>query len=102
MTCKTPGCNNPTAPKRRICTVCRNRRNGELAKQRRRKERRTYGPCNEECLGWLDCTSRRPSDVRPLPCESLLPDEVGAEYEADSSPSYWVIPLSVSVNVGAM
>jgi hypothetical protein len=108
--CKTPGCPNPRAPKRRICTVCRNRINGEIAKRRRYALRRVlpgvagkqkvYGPCAPACPGWQDCTTGRLWIAGPLPCETLLEDEVGKEYEAGDL-TLWRIPLQVSVRIEA-
>lgn len=37
----------------------------------------------------------------PMPCETLLDFEVGTEYETDSSPTLWVMPIQVRVNVEA-
>ena len=47
--------------------------------------------CNAGRL-WLDT----------LPCETLLPFETENEYENDSSPTLWVMPLVVRVNAEAM
>lgn len=47
--------------------------------------------CKIERL-WLDT----------LPCETQLDFEVGADYETDSSPTLWVMPLEVRVNVEAI
>jgi hypothetical protein len=101
MTCKTPGCPNPVASKRRICTVCRNRINGEIAKRRRyASKQKVYGPCAPACPGWQDCTTGRLWIAGPLPCEVLLDDEVGKQYEPGDL-TLWRIPLQVSVRIEA-
>lgn len=58
--------------------------------------------CNPDCPEWRRCKAGRLWVEGPLPCETLLPFETKFEYEADSSPSYWVIPLEVRVNIEAM
>lgn len=100
-TCKTPGCNNTRDHNRRICNVCRNRQRGNAAKRERRKRlaplggKVKLGPCNPDCPEWRRCTDERLWLDR-LPCETLLPfEELGIEYEEDSSPTVWRIPLMV-------
>lgn len=64
-------------------------------------EREKLGPCTPECPEWRRCTSERLwLDV--LPCEKVLEDEAGVEYETDASLPYWVMPIEVRVNVEAM
>lgn len=60
------------------------------------KTRIKYGPCDRRCPGWEGCTSGR-LWLGQLPCETMLPDEAG-EYDPDSSPTLWVIPLEVKYN----
>lgn len=64
-------------------------------------KREKLGPCNPDCTMWRRCNAgRKWLDV--LPCETVLPFEVGMQYERDSLPSLWVIPIQVRVNVEAM
>lgn len=95
-TCITPGCTNTRDQNRRICNVCRNRQRGEAAKhERQAKVKKKLGPCNPECPEWRRCTDKRLWLDR-LPCEALLPfEELGIEYEKDSSRSLWTMPLMV-------
>jgi len=55
--------------------------------------------CNDLCSKWRQCIDDKLWLDGPLPCEGLLDDEIGVEFERDSSPSYWVIPLSVNVSL---
>lgn len=111
-TCITPNCDNPRDRNRRICTACRNHKNGEAAKRRRQAEAarrkrqagkvKVYGPCNPDCAGWRQCTRERLWVDGPLPCETLLKFEVDYEYEKDSQPTIWVMPLTaVRLNIEA-
>lgn len=65
-------------------------------------KREKLGPCNPACPEWRGCKAGRLWVTGPVPCETLLPFEIGVEYEVDSSPTFWVMPLQVRVNVGAM
>lgn len=58
--------------------------------------------CNPECPEWRRCTGGRLWVTGPVPCEVLLDFEVGTEFETDSSPSLWVMPLQVRVVVEAI
>lgn len=85
--CKTPGCPNPPAPKRRICTQCRNAQRGQAARRMRYERRNTQARpgshgCTPGCPSWAACVSGRLWVVGPVPCEGLLDDEIGQEYEA--------------------
>jgi hypothetical protein len=90
-TCITPGCTNARDHNRRICNVCRNRQRGEAAKRKRRSN--IYGPCNPACPGWQRCTEGRLWLDR-LPCETLLPFEVGVEFDTGDL-TLWRMPLLV-------
>lgn len=65
-------------------------------------KQKKLGPCNPQCPEWRRCKAGRLWVDGPLPCETMLEWETENEFERDSSPSYWVIPLTVRVNVEAM
>lgn len=103
--CKNPGCTNPRAPGQRICTVCRNRQRGKAAQRQRQRERDHTGffGCNTNCSNWQSCNAGRLwAKPEPLPCENLLDDEIGYEYEAADGLAVWVMPLTVTVRVEAI
>lgn len=57
--------------------------------------------CNPDCVEWRRCRTGRLWVDGPLPCETLLKWEIENEFDGDSSPSYWVVPLVVRVAVEA-
>ena len=58
--------------------------------------------CNSECPEWRRCKAGRLWMTGPMPCEKLLPWEVENDFDGDSSPSLWTIPIQVRVNVEAI
>lgn len=60
----------------------------------RRAKDAKLGPCGPLCREWRRCTRERLWVDGPLPCESTLDFEVGYEYESDSQPTLWTIPLT--------
>lgn len=58
--------------------------------------------CNPDCVEWRRCRAGRLWVDGPLPCETLLKWEIENEFEDDSSPSLWTIPLTARVNMEAM
>lgn len=71
-------------------------------RRRHDKKVKPYGPCTPTCAGWKQCTEGRQWAKGPVPCETLLDDEIGVDFDPDATPSLWVIPLVVSVNVTAL
>ena len=55
--------------------------------------------CNVSCPGWQECNSQRLwAQAEPLPCEGLLDDEIGVEYDTNEL-TLWVMPLTVKVSL---
>ena len=55
--------------------------------------------CNHSCPGWRECNSQRLwAQAEPLPCEGLLDDEIGVEYDTNEL-TLWVMPLTVKVSL---
>ena len=104
--CKTPNCPNPRLPKRRICHDCNRQRQNAQHRARVSSINRARGvarkwPACKDCTFLPKCRDERLWLNGPLPCETLLDWEIEAEYDTDSSPSYYVIPLPVRFGVEA-
>lgn len=81
--CVRPGCTNPRAWNRRICAQHACIQSNE-AKKKRRQEPKKPGKdgCNINCPQWFNCSINKLwLKFEPVPCESLLDDEIGMVYE---------------------
>lgn len=103
--CATPGCPYTRIHYRSVCAFCHSQQVNEAAKRRRGSHNRKAGTtfrCNEGCRYWRDCTTERLwAKADPLPCESLLDDEIGCEYEGGEL-SVWIMPLKAVMRVGVV
>lgn len=98
MICSTPDCTNPRLKGRRICADCnRLHQNAQHRERWAAKYGQRRWPACHDCCHYQDCKGQRLwAKNAPLPCETLLDDEIGMEFETGEL-SLWVMPLSVKV-----
>lgn len=111
-TCANPDCPNPNPlpldqfpiskgeSRRNLCDTCYRAQKREYQRLQRQKPVIAV-PALHQSRGCNECSMRKRCRKErlwlngPLPCEGLLDDEIGVEFEADSSPSLWTMPLMV-------
>lgn len=111
-TCANPECPNSNPlpigrfppsrgeSRRELCDDCYRAYKREYQHLQRQKPAIAV-PAQHHSRGCADCTMRRRCRKErlwidgPLPCEGLLDDEIGVEFDPDSSPTVWRMPLLV-------